>query len=130
MEQRLYPTERRIQVKTYEIDYVGHVNNINYVKWLEDLRLAWLDDHFPLDEQMKNDMAPVLLETHIRYIKAIRLFDDVTGRIWVAKLGKVKFDLGFEFVVKGEVYASATQTGLLISLKRQKPVRFPLDRVK
>jgi hypothetical protein len=39
----------RFQVRTYDIDYAGIVSNIVYIRWLEDLRLALLDQHVPLE---------------------------------------------------------------------------------
>jgi len=34
-----------ITVKTYDIDFMGIVSNISYVRWMEDLRLQFLDIH-------------------------------------------------------------------------------------
>ena len=45
--------ELTIPVRSYDIDFAGIVSNIVYIRWLEDLRLKWLDEHFPLDRQFK-----------------------------------------------------------------------------
>jgi len=39
--------EKEIKVATYDIDFAGIVSNISYIRWLEDLRLAWLEKYFP-----------------------------------------------------------------------------------
>ncbi|MGO9114694.1 MAG: hypothetical protein ACLP9L_36220 [Thermoguttaceae bacterium] len=36
-----------LRVKPYDIDVVGVVSNIVYVRWMEDLRLAMLDRDSP-----------------------------------------------------------------------------------
>jgi acyl-CoA thioester hydrolase len=46
-------TELTFTVKTYDIDFAGHVSNIVYIRWLEDLRFALLDEYFPLEPSMK-----------------------------------------------------------------------------
>lgn len=33
-----FQTESELEVKTYDIAAAGHVNNIVYARWLEDLR--------------------------------------------------------------------------------------------
>jgi acyl-CoA thioesterase FadM len=40
-----------------------------------------LDRYFPLEHQIKAGYSPVVLETHIQYRKAIRMFDGPIGRI-------------------------------------------------
>ena len=41
--------EQAIQVKTYDTDYMQIVSNTVYVTWFEDLRMAILDQYFPLE---------------------------------------------------------------------------------
>src|SRR5271165_1887491 len=60
-----------LRVKPYDIDVVGVVSNIVYVRWMEDLRLAMLDVYLPLDEQMADGIAPAILKVEIEYKRAI-----------------------------------------------------------
>ncbi len=118
-------------VRTYDIDFVGIVNNIVYIRWLEDLRLKVLKEHLPLEHLLECGQAPVLVATHIEYLRSIRLFDDVMGCMWLEGLGKAKWTVGAEFTVKGTVMARASQTGVFVSTTTMKPVRIPQSlRVK
>ncbi len=36
--------ERDLPIRTYDIDFAGIVSNIVYVRWLEDLRLAMMEE--------------------------------------------------------------------------------------
>jgi acyl-CoA thioesterase FadM len=84
-----------IVVRTYDIDFAGIVSNIVYIRWLEDLRLQLLAEYFPLDTAMQSmNIAPVLLRTEIDYKRAIRLFDAVQGRMWLAEAGTGAPDVG------------------------------------
>lgn len=113
-------------VRTYDIDFVGIVSNIVYVRWLEDLRLQALAEHFPLDRAMEElGIAPVLLRTEIDYKQPIRLFDPVVGVMWAAEIGRVRQVLQGEFSVNGELRAAGRQTTCFIDLKTGRPVPTP-----
>ena len=49
-----------ITVKTYDIDFMGIVSNISYIRWMEDLRLQFLDIHYPLQKLIAELIVPVL----------------------------------------------------------------------
>lgn len=115
-----------IAVRTYDIDFAGIVSNIVYIRWLEDLRLQMLAEFFPLDTAMHvKGIAPVLLRSEINYKRAIRLFDPVQGRMWLAEAGPVRQVLQAEFTVNGVLHAAASQTTCFIDLASGRPVATP-----
>ena len=115
-----------ISVRTYDIDFAGIVSNIVSIRWLEDLRLQMLAEYFPLDAAMQTlGIAPVLLRTEIDYKRAIRLFDAVQGRMWLAEAGPVRQVLQAEFTVAGRLHAAARQTTCFIDLASGRPVPTP-----
>lgn len=121
-----YQTILPLPVRTYDIDFVGLVSNIVYIRWLEDLRLQMLADYFPLETAMQTlGIAPVLLRTEIDYKRAIRLFDAVQGRMWLAEAGPVRQVLAAEFTVEGQLRAAARQTTCFIDLASGRPVPTP-----
>ena len=116
---------RDLPVRTYDIDFAGIVSNIVFVRWLEDLRLAMLDEAYPIARALAEDTAPILLETRIAYERPVTIHDAVTGRMWVSEMGRVKWHLGAEFVVGAAVHARAEQTGLFIRLSTRRPIAVP-----
>lgn len=115
-----------ITVCTYDIDFAGIVSNIVYIRWLEDLRLRMLAEYLPLDAAMQTlGVAPVLLRTEIDYKRAIRLFDPVQGRMWLAEAGPVRQVLQAEFTVEGRVHTFARQTTCFVDLASGRPVPTP-----
>lgn len=113
-------------VRTYDIDFASIVSNIVYIRWLEDLRLQMLAEFFPLDTAIQSlGIAPVLLRTEIDYRRAIRLFDAVQGRMWLAEAGPVRQILAAEFTIDGRVHAAARQTTCFINLSSGRPVPTP-----
>lgn len=71
-------TTVRIKVRHYELDSLGHVNHAVYHQYGEVARLEWFEavggggNGLPED-----DMAPVLLESHIRFRRELRAGDVV-----------------------------------------------------
>jgi len=117
--------EKNFQVKTYDIDFAGHVSNIVYIRWLEDLRFALLDAYFPLKPQLDAGYAPILIRTNIQYRRAIRLFEPVQGRMWVQSVGGAKALLAARIVVNEDVCADVVQEGVFADLTTGRPMRIP-----
>ncbi|MGB3650392.1 MAG: thioesterase family protein [Rivularia sp. (in: cyanobacteria)] len=114
-----------ITVKTYDIDFAGVVSNIVYIRWLEDLRVKFLDVHLPLDKQMQQGNIPFLSKTQIEYKRPIKLFDNVMSKMWMSHLGKVKWTLEAEIICDRQIVATAIQIGAFINSKNNRPVKLP-----
>lgn len=117
--------EKEIKVASYDIDFAGIVSNISYIRWLEDLRLVWLEKYFSLSDQMESGFIPILLETHIEYHHAIRMFDQVRSTMWIGRLHSHKWIIKAEFMVKDQVMAQAEQKGVLVDRNKWRPIRIP-----
>jgi acyl-CoA thioester hydrolase len=118
--------ERAFPPRTYDIDFAGVVNNIVYIRWLEDLRLALMADIYPIERALAEDVAPILLATRIDYAKPLTIQDAAAvGRMWVTGMERVKWHVAAEFAVGPEIRASAEQTGLFIRLSTRKPIAPP-----
>jgi acyl-CoA thioester hydrolase len=114
-----------ITVKTYDVDYARIVHNAVYIRWLEDLRLATMEAHLPLDDLLADHQSPVLERTEITYHRPLRLFDQALGRMWVSMLSRARWEVKAE-ICRGEVVvASARQTGYFIDLEKYRPIRIP-----
>jgi acyl-CoA thioester hydrolase len=122
-----YPCEVSLpfEVKTYDIDFAGHVSNIVFIRWLEDLRMKVLQTYLPLDDLMKKGIAPVLAQTVIDYKKPVKLFDRVAGRMWMCDLGQIRGTLQTEISVDGSIVAIARQVGVFVTMATGRPVRAP-----
>lgn len=127
---RFFETFIDLEVKTYDIDFAGVVSNIVYVRWLEDLRMAMLATHYPLQNQIERDFAPAIIQTKVDYKKPLKLFDKVSGKIWVTDIQKIRWVLQFEIYTQNEISALAEQTGIFFSLSRNRPFPIPDDLSK
>ncbi len=117
--------EQPLPIRTYDIDFAGIVSNIVFIRWLEDLRLALLDQAYPLTRALAEDVAPILLATRINYRRPVTISDPLVGRMRVAGLGRVRWRLAAEFAVGGVVHAEAEQEGLFMRLSTRRPIAIP-----
>ena len=114
-----------LAVATYDIDFAGTVGNIVFVRWLEDLRLALMAEAYPIARALAEDVAPMLLETKIRYAKPVQIGDALRGRMWVTAMERVRWRVAAEFRVGDTVHAHAEQEGIFFKLSTRRPVAPP-----
>lgn len=119
-----------IVVRTYDIDFAGIVSNIVYIRWLEDLRTELLSAYFPFEECVRLGVAPVILHAAIDYHRAVRMFDDLIGRVWVVGMGKTRWEVAAEFVSGDQLMISARQRGCFIRLDNGRPAPIPEPMVR
>ena len=121
-QQRPLQVNLHITVKTYDIDFMGIVSNIAYVRWMEDLRLHLLEVHYPLQKLISELIVPIITQTHIEYKRPIRMHDQVNGSIWMEKFDSSGWVANAEFMVNGKHAATATQGGVFINLGTMNPI--------
>ncbi|QLE55343.1 thioesterase family protein [Nostoc sp. TCL26-01] len=114
-----------IPVKTYDIDFAGIVSNIVYIKWLEDLRLKFLEENLPINQQIEQGYAPIISGTEIEYKRPIKLIDQVMGRLWLASLGRLKWTVQAEILSNNELAAVAMQKGAFVNLQNGRLIPVP-----
>ena len=120
MQRRTLNIDLPITVKTYDIDFMGIVSNISYVRWMEDLRLHFLEVHYPLQKLMAELIVPILSHMHIDYKRPIRMHDEVMGSIWMEKFDSSGWVANIEFTVNGKLAATAAQNGVFINIGTMK----------
>ncbi len=125
MRKRTLQVDLSIAVKTYDIDFLGIVSNISYIRWLEDLRLRMLEVHYPLQQLVSELIVPVLTRTHIEYRRPVRMHDKVTGSLWMEKFDSSGWIADAEFMVNGKIAATASQSGVFINIGTMKPAKPP-----
>lgn len=122
--------EQEIRVATYDIDFAGHVSNISYLRWLEDMRRTMFDQYCPFQEFLERGMTPVLVSTDIKYKKGIRLFDRPTCAMWISEITKTSLTVDAVITVDGEVRTEVRHVGVFVNYTTLKPVRLPREFVE
>jgi acyl-CoA thioester hydrolase len=122
-----FRVELPLKVQGYDIDVAGIVSNIVYVRWLEELRQAFCDAFYPIEEMLAQGFLPALTSTHIEYRRATRFGDRVAGQIRFEGFRGQRWHFAFEILTNGQTAALARQTGVLIHLADGKIRRVPDD---
>lgn len=74
----------KITVQLEHIDVLGHVNNVVYVQWMQDVASAHIEAlGVGLEQYLEMKHAMVAVEHHVQYRKAAMLDDDVILRTWL-----------------------------------------------
>jgi acyl-CoA thioester hydrolase len=113
-------------IYTYHIDFVGHVNNIIYVQWLENARVKLIEAMgLSIDDlAAEEDILPIITETTIQYKKPFFLKNKVQVEVWVSEMFNVSANFKFRFLNEnGDVCSTAQQKVLFIDKATQRPSR-------
>ena len=78
-------SEITLTVNTYDIDIAGHVNNIVYIRWLEDLRNKFFSQIHSMEKLLEANHYLFVVSSDVRYKKQIKLFDKPVGRMFFAR---------------------------------------------
>lgn len=112
-----------ILVERDDIDELGHVNNIVYLRWVQDAAVAHWRVLAPAEAQAA--VAWVVLRHEIDYARAAMLGDELLARTWVGTAEGMSFERHTEIVRRrdGRVLARARTLWCPVDLKSGRPRR-------
>lgn len=82
--------ELPIPIEPADIDELGHVNNVTYVRWVQDAAVAHWRARAPAADQAR--LFWVVLRHEIDYKQAAHLGDAIIARTWVGTGTRVRFE--------------------------------------
>ena len=114
-----------LEVYSYQIDFIGHVNNAVYIHWMEIGRTKLLEAvGMPTHEIFKQGFAPVLVQTNITYKSPLYLGDSVQAQMWLSELRNASAVMQFRFHNgQGALAAEGFQKGLFVNKQTRQPRR-------
>lgn len=113
------------EIHTFHIDFLGHVNNGVYIQWMEIGRTKLLEAAGLVTyEILKQNFAPLLVQTTITYKVPLYLGDRAYVEVWLSELRNTTGVLQFRFYNNaGTLVAEGNQRGLFIDTKTMLPRR-------
>jgi len=116
------------------MDAFGHVNNVVYLRYLEEARIDWLfrlaREAQPSGGSGAEDEAPfsggsVVARHEIDYLRPLRhRHEPVTIDTWVTKVSAASATVAYEIRDEQTVYARALTVIVPYDLKEERPRRF------
>ena len=111
-----------------DIDELEHVNNIAYVRWVQEIAVAHSSAlGFDFAGYRQIGGVFVLRRHEIDYLRSLVLGDVVEATTWIEDVKGVQCDRIVEFRAGDVVVARSRTRWVFMSFERQRPVRIPQD---
>ena len=119
-----------VEVRFVDIDAFGHVNNANYLSYIEQARVKYFDDivNWPYDW---NNEGIILAKAELDYIQPIRFKDEITVYTRCSRLGTKSLDLEYRIVKisdgKEILMADANTVLVAFDYHKKNPIEVPQE---
>ncbi|MCU1289278.1 MAG: thioesterase [Acidobacteria bacterium] len=109
------------RVSADDIDVQRHVNNVAYVKWIQDVAVAhWLS---VTNEQIRDKYTWVVLRHEIDYKKQAFENEEITVKTWVGEPTRISWERLTEIKRGADLLVKARSVWCLIDRETSKPTR-------
>jgi acyl-CoA thioester hydrolase len=92
--------ELTLPVRATDIDELGHVNNVVYLRWVQEVAVAHWRHAATASQQA--EVAWVVVRHEIDYKHAARLGDEILARTWVGTATSYTFERHTELLRAGD----------------------------
>lgn len=108
-------------VKASDLDVQGHVNNVTYLQWVQDVAVAhWLEVS---TEQIREKYTWIVTRHEIEYKREAFEGERITARTWVGSRTRVTWDRHTEIKREDRLLAEAKTVWCLIDLESRRPAK-------
>ena len=112
-----------LTVATSDIDANGHVNNVVYVRWLQEAGIAHWRSKFSEEETRGHSW--VVLRHEIDYRRALKVGDEVKALTWVGEPRGPRFDRYVVIEGPDGVCAQGHTEWAMVDSTSMRPLRIP-----
>ena len=118
----LEPFELALTIGPADIDQMGHVNNVTYLRWVQDAATAHWTFAARAEDQAK--LLWIVLRHEIDYKVAARPGDAILARTWVGTATRLRFERYTDILRAGDrtLLASAKTVWCPVDSRTLKPV--------
>jgi acyl-CoA thioester hydrolase len=113
--------EHSFIVRPDEIDQQGHVNNVRYVQWVQDVAVAHWRDAATIEQLAR--VTWVVLRHEIDYLRPAFAGDKLVACTWVGKATAAKSERFTEIRRNDEILAKAKSLWCALDSKTLRPRR-------
>lgn len=110
-----------------DIDVMGHVNNVVYLRWVQEVAAAHWNHIAP--QELKDRYLWVVLRHEIDYKHPALINDQVHGLTWVGEQNGARFERFVNLFSPGseKMFAQAKTIWCLLDAHTKRPVRVPTE---
>ncbi len=108
-------------VERSDIDELGHVNNVAYIRWVQDAAVAhWFHE---TTEEQRQKFIWIMLRHEIDYKKQAFENEEITATTWVGEWTAVTCERFVEITRGADLLAKSRTVWCLLNRKTTKPTR-------
>lgn len=122
---------KNITIPPSAIDENGHVNNVVYVQWMQDIAIEHYDALGGIEAQGPH-ATWVVREHRVEYLLPAFAGEEIVIRTWVENIRRVRSLRKYEFVRKrdGNTLVKGETDWVFVNVKTGSPLAIPEDVIK
>lgn len=106
------------KVNYYETDKMGITHHSNYIRFMEEARVDFLDKiGFPFDKIESEGIVSPVIHIEYNYIKTTTFADVIDIEVNVEKLTPVKLTLSYKLICKDEICGTGKSEHCFLNLE-------------
>ncbi len=119
--------EYTFRVEAAAVDQNGHVNNVQYVQWMQDMAVKHYGSLGGIEIAQELGATWVVREHHITYKNPAFAGDEITARTWVANLRRVRSLRRYEFIrpADGVTLVTGETDWVFVNIQTGRPMPIP-----
>jgi acyl-CoA thioester hydrolase len=114
------------------IDQLGHVNNVMYVQWMQDIAVRHYEFISGTAPMQAAGAIWLVREHHIEYLLPAYAGEQIEAQTWVANIRRVRSLRRYRFVRKsdGQLLVRGETDWVFVDTKSGRPIRIPEEVIK
>lgn len=113
------------RVSAGDIDEQGHVNNVSYVRWVQEVAIGHWRQAASLEQQEK--FTWVVLRHEIDYKKTAFEAEEITATTWVGKATKITCERFTEIKRSENLLVQAKSVWCMLAVETGKPAKIDAE---
>lgn len=109
-----------------DMDIFQHINNVAYVRYMEDARAHFLEQAG--FEPMSADHGHIVVRHDVAYLRQLEhRLEPLQMEMWVESIDAARYVLGYELRDAEHTYLRATTVMVCMNMATNRPTRIPQD---
>jgi acyl-CoA thioester hydrolase len=125
--------ERTFRVRHYECDALGHLNNVSYLRYMQETAYeASAALGYGMVSYTQSGRLWFIRETEFEYLIPLYYDDSVTVRTWVIDFHRVRSKRAYEFYISGtdKLVARGWSDWVYLETESNNPISIPQEMIK
>ena len=109
-----YPIAVHLPLAWGQMDAFAHVNNTQYFRWFEDVRMAFFQACGIIEHMETHQVGPILARTQCRFMAPLTFPDRVHVGTRVEEVGDDRFTMVYRVVSEAQAVVAAEGDGRIV----------------